>query len=239
MTGPVAELRGAGRTYGGRATLADVDLAVAPGEVVGLAGPNGGGKTTLLLLLAGLVRPTSGTVTVAGVPAHELAVRATGKVGLITAEPGLYPLLTGWENLAFFGALMGLDAAEVRRRAGPLLDRLGVMAELDRPSGAYSSGMRQKVSLARALLLDPALLLLDEPTSNLDPESARTLYATVRERADAGVGVVLVTHDLHAAEHLCERVVFVAGRVRHVEVLDGPRAAPPAGRLHAQYRALG
>lgn len=229
--------RGLGRSYGARTPVRDVDLELAPGEVLGLIGPNGGGKSTLLLLLAGLVRPTAGTVTLGGVPCAELARAATGSVGLITAEPGLYPLLTGAENLAFFGGLYGLDRATVAARARPLLDELEVAEDLDRPSSAYSSGMRQKVSLARALLLEPRLLLLDEPTSNLDPLSSATIHRAVRARADAGVAVVLATHDLHAAEHVCDRVAVMRGTIVGTTRLEGTRAAPPPGRLHELYRA--
>lgn len=232
----LVEARGLGRTFGARTPLADVSFTVAPGEVVGLVGPNGGGKSTLLTLVAGLVRATTGSVTVAGVPADRLATEATGKVGLITAEPGLYPLLTGWENLVFFGALYGRDEADVRARATPLLTALDLGEVLDAPVAGYSSGMRQKVSLTRALLSDPALLLLDEPTSNLDPVSALQIFRTVRSEADRGVGVMLATHDLFAAEHVCDRVLFVAGGLRHVESLEGPRGPPPTGRLHARYQ---
>ncbi len=235
----VVEVRSVSRSFGGVTPLRDVTFGVAAGEVVGLVGPNGGGKSTLLTLLAGLVRPTTGAVTVAGSPAHEVATDASGKVGLITAEPGLYPLLTGWENLEFFGALQGLGPAEVRERARPHLValQLGDTA-LDQRSGGYSSGMRQKVSLARALLRRPALLLLDEPTSNLDPVSALQIFRTVRAEADRGVAVVLATHDLFAAEHVCDRVLFVGGGIRGEEVLAGPRRGPPSGRLHARYEAL-
>lgn len=209
------------------------------GELLALIGPNGGGKSTLLLLLAGLLRPTGGTVTVLGHPAHELATARTGSVGLITARPGLYPLLTGRENLAFFGGLLGLGAGEVRERATSLVERTGLAEHLDLRVGAYSTGMQQKLSLVRALLMRPALLLLDEPTANLDPVATRVIHAAMREQADAGVAVVLVTHDLAVAEATCDRVALLRQRVLATEALDGPRAVPPPGRLHALYqRAL-
>lgn len=230
--------KGLGRAYGRSTPVHDVDLDLAAGEVLGLVGPNGGGKSTLLLLMAGLVRPTSGTVALDGVPCEEVAVRATGSIGLITAEPGLYPLLSGRENLTFFGGLYGLSPDEVDRRSRALLEELEVHEDLDRPASAYSSGMRQKVSLARALLLSPRLLLLDEPTSNLDPLSSMTIHRAVRARADAGVAVVLATHDLHAAEHVCDRVAVVQGTIRRLERLDGARQAPPPGRLHTLYREV-
>lgn len=232
----VASVRALRQVFRGIAVLDGVDLDVHAGEVLGLIGPNGGGKSTLLTLLAGLVRPTEGEVLVGGIPAHRMARAAQGSVGLLIAEPGLYPLLTGWENLRFFGALYGLDPDETARRVGALLDRLGLSAHMDARVGAWSSGMKQKASLARALLMEPSLLLLDEPTANLDPISARTIVETVRERADAGAAVVWVTHDLPAAEQVCDRVAFVRQGVHHVEVLDGRRAAPSIGPLFTLWK---
>lgn len=237
MSELVASVRGLAVRAGGRAVLDAVDLDVVAGEVLGLIGPNGGGKTTLLLTLAGLVKPAAGTVTIRGTPAGQVATAATGTVGLITATPGLYPLLSGWENLAFFGGLYGLAEAEVRTRVTPFAERLGLLPHLDRPVGQGSSGMQQKISLARALLMDPALLLLDEPTANLDPISAAQIHATVRELADRGHAVVWVTHDLHAAEAICDRVVLVSGRVVSTHTFDGPRAAPSPGPLATAWAA--
>lgn len=231
MTDPIAQVRGLRVAFGDHTVLDGVDLDVRAGEVLGLAGPNGGGKTTLLLALAGLVPPTAGTVTVQGVSATDMALTAQGQVGLITATPGLYPLLSARENLAFFGALYGLDADEVAQRTDAFLAELGLADHLDAPVSEGSSGMQQKVSLARALLMDPPLLLLDEPTSNLDPVSAATIFRTARDHADAGKAVVWVTHDLHAAEQICDRVAFVAGGIRHVEVFDGARVPPATGPL--------
>lgn len=236
---PIIVTKGLGRTFGHTEVLRDVDLQVRPGEVLGLIGPNGGGKSTLLVLLAGLVQPTQGTVTVRGVAAGALARTRTGTVGLITAEAGLYPLLTGRENLRFFGSLFGLGRAEVDERAAPLLDELGLANDVDRLVSEWSSGMKQKLSLVRALLLDPAVLLLDEPTANLDAVAAQTIYEAVRRRADAGIAVVIATHDLVAAEVLCDRVAVLDGTVVQVEVLDGPRSAPEPGRLLSLLQARG
>lgn len=211
---PVAVLAGASRAFRGRVVLAPTDLRVSAGEVVGVVGPNGGGKSTLLLLLAGLLRPTTGRVTVCGVEARSLALTATGQVGLVTARPGLYPLLTGRENLHHFGGLFRLSRAEVDARAAPLLEALQLGEGLNARVSGWSTGMQQKLSLVRALLLSPRLLLLDEPTANLDPVVSRTLYAEVRRRADAGLACVLVTHDLAAAEAVCDRGLLVDGGVR-------------------------
>ncbi|MCB9681010.1 MAG: ABC transporter ATP-binding protein [Alphaproteobacteria bacterium] len=234
----VAHIEGLVLTYGRTAVLDGIDLDVRAGEVLGLMGPNGGGKSTLLLTLAGLIRPTAGSVRVQGTPAHRLALDATGKVGLITTTPGLYPLLTGRENLAFFGALYGLSAAEVEARTAGFVDRLGLRPHLDKPASTGSSGMQQKLSIARALLMDPPLLLLDEPTANLDPVSADVIYQTARAHADAGKAVVWVTHDLHAAEAICDRVALVRQRVLHVASFTDVRQPPAAGPLLAAWRRI-
>ena len=228
---PRVQLRSVHRRFGKVAVLSDVDLDVFPGEVLGLVGPNGGGKSTLLLLMAGLVSPTQGTVTVDGVPADQLATARTGSVGLITADAGVSPLLTGWENLDFFGGLFRLSRQATRERAGPLLDELGMTEAMSRRVGEWSSGMKQKLSLVRARLLDPKVLLLDEPTANLDPLSAHTIYRTVRAEADRGLAVALVTHDLAAAESLCDRVAIVEGRIKHLTELPGPHRPPTPAHL--------
>lgn len=233
-------VRGVGFLRGRTRVLEGVDLDADPGEVVALCGPNGGGKSTLLLLLAGLLRPSAGTLHLGDTPAHALPRRATGAVGLITAEPGLYPLLTGRENLHFFGGLYGLSPAEVDRRATPFAERLGVGEALDRPVDACSSGMRQKLSLARALLMDPPVLLLDEPTANLDPLSAATIHAEARALADAGRTVVLVTHDLPLAESIADRAALLDRTVVATVSFSGARTPPPEGPLLAAWRqALG
>lgn len=236
---PIIVARGLGRSFGRTRVLCGIDLDLKPGEVLGLIGPNGGGKSTLLVLLAGLVRPTDGTVTLRGMPAHELARATTGAVGLITAEPGLYPLLTGRENLRFFASLFGLSRASCDDRAAPLLAELGLTEDVDRPVAEWSSGMKQKLSLVRALLLDPAVLLLDEPTANLDALAAQTIYAAVRRRADAGIAVVIATHDLVAAERMCDRVAVIDHGLARLEVLQGPRSVPPPGRLLTLLQQLG
>ncbi|MCB9677303.1 MAG: ABC transporter ATP-binding protein [Alphaproteobacteria bacterium] len=214
-----------------------VDLHVGSGEVLGLVGPNGGGKSTVLMMLAGLVRPSSGRVTVGGTPAFELALAAAGTVGLITAEPGLYPALTIRENLHWFAGLYGRAPAEVDAALPQLCEGLDLWTHLDRRAGDLSSGQRQKASLVRALLLRPAVLLFDEPTANLDPLSARAIHLAIRERADAGIAVVLCTHDLYAAEHVCDRVAVLNRTLRALETFDGPRSAPEPGRLHALLAA--
>jgi ABC-2 type transport system ATP-binding protein len=236
---PVVVMRDAGRSFGRRGVLSGLNLTVSGGEVVGVVGPNGGGKSTLLLLMSGLLRPTTGRVSVCGVEAHALALTAAGQVGLVTARPGLYPLLTGRENLWHFGGLFGLAPADVDARAEPLGRALELGEGIDERVGRMSTGMQQKLSLIRALLLSPKLLLFDEPTANLDPLASKVLYAEIRRRADEGLACALVTHDLAAAEAICERVLIVDGEVKR-EVRFSDRRAPLTGPLLAAWQeALG
>jgi len=236
---PLVELQDASRSFGRTPVLERVSLTIAPGEVLGLVGPNGGGKSTLLLLMAGLLRPTAGTVTVCGITAHELALTSAGKVGLVTARPGLYPLLSGRENLQHFGGLFGLSAGEVEGRAAPLLEALALTDGLDRRVGQWSTGMQQKLSLVRALLLSPEVLLFDEPTANLDPVASQVLYETLRGRADDGLACALVTHDLAAAEAICDRVLLLDRTVRRELRFDERRAPAPSELLEVWRAELG
>lgn len=226
----IVAVQDAGRRFGDRDVVSGVSLTLRAGEVLGVVGPNGGGKSTLLLLLAGLLRPTSGSVQVCGIAAHELALTSAGLVGLVTARPGLYPLLTGWENLRHFGGLYGLSRADVTARAEPLLASLELRDGLDDRVGRWSTGMQQKLSLVRALLLSPKLLLFDEPTANLDPVASDTLYGKLRTRADDGLACVLVTHDLAAAEAECDRVLLLDVVVKRT-LTFAQRARPAAGPL--------
>lgn len=226
-----------GRRFGKRQVLQDVNLEVQAGEFLALIGPNGGGKSTLLLLMAGLITPTSGTLLVDGRPAEDVALETKGSVGLITARPGFYPLLTGAENLTFFGGLYGLSSSEVAAKVAPLAEELGISDSLDLSVDGYSSGMQQKLALVRALLMAPKVLLLDEPTANLDPISADSLYRTTRSRADAGLAVIVVSHDLHAVQQVCDRVAVVEGTVVHTQDLPGAKTVPEASGLLALYKS--
>jgi len=203
--------------------------------MLGIIGPNGGGKSTLLLLMAGLLRPTGGSVHVNGIDAYSLSLGAAGSVGLVTARPGLYPLLSGRENLHHFGGLFGLSKDQVDEKAGTLIRTLELNNQIDLRVDQMSTGMRQKVSLIRALLLSPVLLLLDEPTANLDPLVAALLYSEIRKRADGGQACVLVTHDLTAAESICDRVLLIDGCVKR-EIRFAEKRAVVPGPLQAAWK---
>lgn len=197
---------------GGRVVLRDVSFELSAGQVLGILGPNGGGKSTLIRLLAGVLSPSQGTIRVDGEPVASVARRGTGDIGLVGSKAGLYPLLTGLENLAFFGALVGLEAAEVSQRSRAVAQRIGLpLAALDRPVSQASSGTLQKLALVRALMVQPRVLLLDEPTSHLDPMAAEALWGAVRELVGRDLAIVLVTHDLSAALALSDTVAWLDG----------------------------
>jgi ABC-type multidrug transport system ATPase subunit/ABC-type transport system involved in multi-copper enzyme maturation permease subunit len=224
------------RAYGERRPVDGVSLEVRGGEMLGLIGPNGGGKTTLLHLLAGLVTPDEGDVLLDDERVDGLATRASGAIGLVTTEAGLYPLLTGRENLHFFGGLYGQSEAAVDASCEGWLTALDVSADIDRPAASYSAGTRQKISLIRALMQKPRLLLLDEPTANLDPMAATTILEAARAQANAGVAVVLCTHDLHAAASVCDRVVAHRGKIQGEERNIGPSTSAPVLQLERLFR---
>jgi len=226
----IVVMENAGRSYGERVVLSGIDLTVAKGEMLGVVGPNGGGKSTLLYLMAGLVRPTTGSVRVCDIAAHTLALTSAGLIGLVTARPGLYPLLTGRENLRHFAGLFGLSPEETDAKTAPLARALELTDGLDARVACLSTGMRQKLSLIRALLLSPKLLLFDEPTANLDPLASRTLFAEVRSRVDGGLASVLVTHDLSGAEAVCDRAIILDNHIRD-ELRFTDQRAPLEGPL--------
>ncbi len=207
------EAVGVARRFGWRWALKGVDLAVSRGRPLALLGPNGSGKSTLLKTLAGLLRPTRGEVRLDGQP---LAAWGRGRVGLVGHEPLLYPSLTVRENLRFFGKIHGLPRARREERLGELAEALGLDGRLDEPVRALSQGLRQRAALARALLHDPELVLMDEPFSGLDPEAADRLEGMVRALCAEGRGriVVFATHDVARARSLArEGILLAEGRV--------------------------
>ncbi len=216
------EARGLTKSFGGRPACREVSFSVERGEVFGLLGPNGAGKTTTLRMLAGLYAPDSGSATVAGIeiaPGRPGGPDLRARVGLLTEQPGFYDRLTARENLTYFAALQGARAG----RVDPLLDRFQLRSHADRPFAELSRGMKQKLAIARALVHEPEVIFLDEPTVGLDPEATREVRSVVAELAAEHATIVLCTHHLDEVERLCSRAAFIAGRmlaVHEVRKLD-------------------
>ena len=210
-----------------RETLAldQVTLEIREGEVFGLLGPNGSGKTTLLKLLSTILSPTAGTARLFGVDVRQNPRRVRQLVGLVTAEErSLYWRLTARQNLRFFLSLYGVDGRRAEQRVDALLDLFVLTEVADVRVAEYSTGMRQKLSIARGLLSEPKLLFLDEPTRGLDPAAAHNLLRLVRERAVEHLEntVILTTHIAREVEQLCDRIATLNhGRVSYVGSVDG------------------
>ena len=213
---PAIEASGLSKSFAGRRALWDLSFSVEAGEGFGLLGPNGAGETTALRILAGLISPDAGEAGVAGERIHagapgSAALRA--RIGLLTEQPGFYDRLTALENLVVFGKLQGLTAREAASRAAKLLARFSLASHAARPFAVLSRGMKQKLAIARALLHDPAVILLDEPTVGLDPEATREVRDLIAELSAERRTIVLCTHHLDEVERLCARAAFVAGRL--------------------------
>ena len=204
--------------------LDDVSLEVQPGEIFGLLGPNGAGKTTLLKILACLILPTSGRALVQEAVVGSDDTRVKRAIGFVTSdERSFYWRLTGIENLRFFGRLYGLDHEAAHRRTAELIDAMELGEVAGRPFMGYSSGMKQRMAIARALLHDPPVLCLDEPTRSLDPIAAKHLRRFVMQHlnGEKGKTILLATHNLQEAEELCTRLaVLNRGRLLRQGSID-------------------
>jgi len=206
---PLIEMRHLVRRYGDKLAVDDVSLEVHAGEIFGFLGPNGAGKTTTIKVAIGLLQPSAGEVRVAGWDIQKEPLRAKAASGYVPDEPTLYPKLSGRELLRFVGDLYGVDSAQVDRRIEELLRLFDLASAADDTIDSYSHGMRQKMSLAAALVHDPKVLVLDEPTVGLDPKSARLIKDILRQLADRGAAVFLSTHILEIAEHMCDRIGII------------------------------
>lgn len=215
------ETQDLGKCFDGIPAVTDANLTVGRGELLALLGPNGAGKTTTVRMLAALLRPSAGTALVAGFDVVQQPMKVRRHMGLLTEHPGLYLRMPGIEYLTFFGQLYGLENLVIHRRARALLAQLGMSEAAERRIGEYSKGMRQKLAIIRALLHGPPVLMLDEPTSAMDPQSARSVRDAIRELRDDRRTIMLCTHNLAEAEQLADRIAIIRrGRI----IAEGPPA---------------
>jgi ABC-2 type transport system ATP-binding protein len=224
------------RSYGSVKAVDDISFSAQRGEIFGLLGHNGAGKTTTIRMLTGRTKPTSGTAHIAGYDVVSQLDRIKPIINLVFEDQNLYERMSGQDNLQFFADLYAVPHA----RVSELLDRVGLDAEArKRKVKTYSSGMKQRLLIARALINDPRILFLDEPTRGLDPSSARELRQIVREMSQDGTTVVLTTHYMEEADELCDRVAFLANG--KIVAMDTPtelklRYGTPSARLLLKNR---
>jgi heme exporter protein A len=227
VTRTLLEARGIEKRFGAISALRGIDIDVVAHRVVGVVGPNGAGKSTLLKLLAGLARPTAGRI------ARSSGADRRGDVGYLGHATLLYPELTAAENLEFVARLHGV--ADPAARARTLLEEEGLADVADRRAGTFSRGMAQRLSIARARVHAPTIVLLDEPYTGLDLPAAERLTARIRALRDSGEGLVLVTHDVRQAADLSDEVlVLIAGRV----ALRADPTSTSAEELASEYASV-
>ena len=213
------------KKFGDKTAVADVSFQVCGGEIFGFLGPNGAGKTTTIKMLVGLLQPTSGTARVGGYDVMASPVLAKAASGYVPDEPNLYGKLSGRELLAFMGDLFDLNRAQIARRTDELVHMFGLDEAADDMVESYSHGMQQKISLAAALIHDPKVLILDEPTVGLDPKSARLIKDILRQLADRGAAIMLSTHIMEIAERMCDRIGIIhQGKLAAVGTMDDLRS---------------
>jgi ABC-2 type transport system ATP-binding protein len=215
MSTPVViEARGLRKRYGRAVAVDGVDLAVGKGEVFGLLGPNGSGKTTTILMLLGLTEPSGGEVRVLGYDPLRQPLAVKRRVGYLPDSVGFYDHLSATENLAYTARLAGIPAAEAGKRIAGALERVGLAASADRRTATFSHGMRQRLGLAEVLVKQPSVAILDEPTNGLDPQATHELLDLIGELRRDGMTILLSSHLLGLVETICDRVaLFSSGKV--------------------------
>ncbi len=205
----VLEARGLRKRFGDLVAVDGVDLTIHTGETYGLLGPNGAGKTTTISMIAGLLERDAGEVVVAGEAMTTRSVRAKAAIGLVPQEVAIYPDLTGAENLVFFGRLYGMGGPELERRVSEVLDVIGLTDRKGDKTVEYSGGMKRRLNIGIGLLHQPQLLILDEPTVGVDPQSRNAILESVEQLSREGMAVLYTTHYMEEAERLCDRVAII------------------------------
>src|SRR5215216_8153884 len=240
MPETLIETRDLVKRYGDKVAVNNVSFDVYGGEVFGFLGPNGAGKTTTIKMIVGLLQPTSGAVKVAGYDVQKQSLFAKAASGYVPDTPNLYAKLTGRELLQFVGDLYNLDRSQAARRIDELLRMFDLSGAADDTFDSYSHGMQQKTSLAAALMHDPRVLILDEPTVGLDPKSARLIKDILRQLADRGAAVMLSTHILEIAERMCDRIGIInKGELIAVGTMDELRKLGKEGQSSLEDIFLG
>jgi ABC-2 type transport system ATP-binding protein len=187
----------------------NLSLQVSKGELFGLLGPNGAGKTTIINIVCGLVKPTSGTAKIFGFDVQKETQRVKELIGVCIQETAIYPYLTGIENLELFGKLYGINKKLIKERSNMLLTKMALTEDAKRVTAKYSGGMKRRLSLALAVIHDPQIAFLDEPTVALDPQSRHAVWDFIKDQKTKGKTIILTTHYMEEAEELCDRIGII------------------------------
>ena len=213
--GPVLACRDLRKTFGDLVAVDGVGFSIGPGETYGLLGPNGAGKTTTISMIAGLLEADAGEVVIAGRPMTTTSVGVKALCGYVPQEIAIYPDLTGRENLRFFARLYGMQGPRAHRRVEEILDKIGLTSRGGDQAKKYSGGMQRRLNIGIGLLHSPRLLILDEPTVGVDPQSRNAILESVESLARAGMAVLYTTHYMEEAQRLCDRVGIIdEGKLR-------------------------
>jgi len=206
MSKNVIETRNLTKRYNGVVAVNNLNLTIQEGEIFGMLGPNGSGKTTTILMLLGLTEPTSGEVRVLGLDPARQPLSVKARVGYIPDQVGFYDDLTAVENLMYTAKLNGIPRKEALKRIDEALDRMGLAEVKNRAVKTYSRGMRQRLAVADVLIKQPRMVIMDEPTQGLDPEGAHEFLNIIRDLKEEGITVLLASHLLHQVQSVCDRV---------------------------------
>lgn len=216
------------KAYGSKKAVKELDLEVKKGEIFGFLGPNGAGKTTTIKMMTGLLEPTSGTVNINGINIWQDPVEAKKVIAYVPDHPNLYPKLTGWDYLQFIASVFRLEEDTFQTKAEELLHTFDLTDRADELIETFSHGMKQKIAICGALLHDPEILFLDEPTVGLDPKSARNLKNILLELGKSGMTTFITTHILEIAEQMCDRIGIISdgelialGTMEELRNMDG------------------
>lgn len=215
MQNPVIQLNGITKKYGDFTAVNHLNLTINKGEIFGLLGPNGAGKSTTILMLMGLTEPSLGSVTVCGVNSTSQPIEVKKKVGYLPEDVGFYDDLTGIENLIYTARINGFNRETAAQKASALLDQVGLSNDKNKKTAKYSKGMRQRLGLADVLIKNPEVIILDEPTTGIDPKGVNELLLLIKKLScEHNMTVLFSSHNLHQVQEVCDRVgIFVNGQL--------------------------
>jgi ABC-2 type transport system ATP-binding protein len=197
------------KSYGETHAVRNISFSIARGEIFGLLGPNGAGKSTTISMLSGLTPPTAGQIAIDGLDLFRNLTAAKTRIGLVPQDIALYPTLSAWDNLVFWGQIYGLRGKVLRQRIAEVLEIVQLADRAREPVAVYSGGMKRRINLAVGLLHRPEILFLDEPTVGVDPQSRNAIFESVEVLNRAGLTVIYTTHYMEEAERLCQRVAII------------------------------